>query len=92
MAKKRIVLGDSVCHPKHYNAGKIECIEFIEDQQLGFHLGNAVKYITRAGRKAPGDQAKYIEDLEKAIWYIRRRMEIQKEKPRRPNEMPQERV
>lgn len=76
---------DSVCHPAHYNAGKIEVIEFIEDQNLGYHLGNAVKYLCRAGRK---DESKYVEDLEKAIWYIRRRIELKKSNPCRPNEMP----
>lgn len=56
---------DPVAHPSHYNTGKIEVIEFIEDQALGFHLGNAVKYICRAGRK---DSDKMVEDMEKAIW------------------------
>lgn len=79
---------DKVNHPSHYNAGKIECIEFIEDQRLGFHLGNAVKYIVRAGKKDP---EKTVEDLEKAIWYIRRHLEALKPEGerRRPNEMPQ---
>ena len=40
---------DNVNHPDHYTSGKIEVIDFIEDQHLGFHLGNAVKYISRAG-------------------------------------------
>lgn len=80
---------DTVNHPPHYNAGKIECIEFLEDQQLGFHLGNAVKYIVRAGKK---DRAKAVEDLEKAIWYIRRHVAVLKGNPPRPNEMPQERA
>lgn len=75
---------DKVNHPKHYNDGKIEVIEFIEDKNLGFHLGNAVKYIARAGKKDP---SKYVEDLKKAIWYIRRRIEIEKEDPRRPDDM-----
>ncbi len=73
-----------VAHPPHYNAGKIEVIEFIEDQKMDYHLGNAVKYICRAGKKDP---AKIIEDLDKAVWYIRRKMETLKEQPRRPNEM-----
>lgn len=75
---------DNVNHPKHYNQGKIEVIEFIEDKNLGFHLGNAIKYIARAGKK---DESKYIEDLQKAIWYIRRRIEMCSDTPRRPNEM-----
>lgn len=52
----------SVNHPSHYNSGKIEVIEAIEDWRLGFHRGNAVKYIARAGKKDP---RKEIEDLEK---------------------------
>lgn len=66
------VTHDNVNHPYHYNHGKIEVIDFIEDQHLGFHLGNAVKYISRAGRK---DADKTIEDLRKAVWYINRQIE-----------------
>ena len=60
---------DNVNSPAHYNAGQIEVIDFIEDKNLGFNTGNAVKYISRAGKKDP---AKHIEDLEKAEWYIKR--------------------
>ena len=60
---------DDVNHPSHYTSGKIEVIDFIEDKELGFHLGNAVKYISRAGRKNPD---KIVEDLQKAVWYINR--------------------
>lgn len=79
----------TVNHPAHYNRGKIECIEFIEDQQLGFHRGNALKYIVRAGAK---DSAKEIEDLEKARWYLKREIELiqarlQNRPPVRPNDM-----
>lgn len=62
----------SVTHPSHYNSGKIEVIEAIEDWRLGFHRGNAVKYVARAGKKDP---AKEIEDLEKAVWYLKREIE-----------------
>ncbi len=44
---------DEVNHPAHYNQGKIEVIEAIEDWKIGFHLGNAIKYIARAGRTKP---------------------------------------
>ena len=67
---------DPVQHPAHYTTGKIECIDYIEDKELGYHLGNAVKYITRAGKKDP---AKTIEDLEKAVWYIQRKIKLLKE-------------
>jgi hypothetical protein len=60
---------DQVNHPSHYTAGKIEVIEFLEDQNLPFHLANALKYICRAGKKNPD---KTVEDLEKAVWYINR--------------------
>jgi hypothetical protein len=76
---------DSVNHPSHYNDGKIEVIEYIEDKNLGFHLGNAVKYISRAGKKDP---SKTLEDLKKAMWYIQRHMEVVSGGTRRPNEMP----
>jgi len=60
---------NQVDHPAHYTRGKYEVIEVIEDWELGFHLGNAIKYIARAGYKDP---AKTEEDLRKAIWYIER--------------------
>ena len=63
---------DNVNHPSHYTSGKIEVIDFIEDKELGFHLGNAVKYISRAGRKNPD---KIVEDLQKAVWYINRQIQ-----------------
>ena len=62
-------MDDPVNHPAHYTDGKYETIEFIERHGLSFHEGNAVKYISRAGKKDPG---KMIEDLEKALWYIKR--------------------
>lgn len=80
---------DKINHPKHYNTGKIEVIEFLEDKKLDFHLANAVKYISRAGHKDPDT---FVEDLEKAIWYLRRRVELHKSfhegrEPVRPNDM-----
>lgn len=58
---------DVINHPSHYTRGKIEVIDFIEDQQLPYHLGNVIKYIARAGYK--GDK---LEDLKKARWYLDR--------------------
>ena len=59
---------DMVNHPAHYKtAAGIEAIDVIEGYDLGFHLGNAMKYLLRAGRK--GDAA---EDLGKCCWYLRR--------------------
>lgn len=71
-------MNDSVNHPSHYNDGKIEVIEFIEDKKLGFNLGNAVKYISRAGKKNP---EKHVEDLEKAQWYLNREIQNLKTVP-----------
>lgn len=62
---------DDVNHPSHYNSGKIEVIEAIEDWKLNYHLGNVVKYVARAGKK---DLAKYGQDLAKALWYLNREM------------------
>jgi len=62
---------DAVNHPPHYGGADAvyEAIKVIEAWQLGFHLGNAVKYIARAGKK--GDA---LEDLRKARWYIDRQI------------------
>ena len=63
----KVVEEDVINHPSHYTRGKIEVIDFIEDQQLPYHLGNVIKYIARAGYK--GDK---LEDLKKARWYLDR--------------------
>lgn len=68
-------LPDAVNHPAHYNTGKIEVIDFIEDQGLEYHEANAIKYITRAGKKNPDTR---IEDLEKAVWYLNRKIALLK--------------
>ena len=60
---------ETVNHPSHYTDGKIEVIDFIEDKNLNYHRGNAIKYICRAGKK---DKSKEIEDLMKARWYLNR--------------------
>ena len=63
-----------VNHPSHYNGGEVEVIDLIEQWGLGFCLGNAVKYICRAGRKGGKEELK--EDLEKAIWYLEKFIEL----------------
>lgn len=62
----------NVDHPQHYGGAEnvYEAIKVIEAWGLGFCLGNAVKYICRAGKK--GDA---IEDLRKAAWYLNREIE-----------------
>lgn len=61
------IKGDAINHPSHYNAGKYEVIDVIEDWRLNFNLGNSIKYIARAHHK--GDP---ISDLRKAKWYLER--------------------
>ncbi len=66
---------DSVNSPKHYNShpSGVECITITE--HMNFNVGNAVKYLWRAGLKQDPDKAqrdKHIEDLEKAAWYVNR--------------------
>ena len=61
---------DMVNHPPHYKAGGIETIDFIEAKGLGYHLGNVVKYVSRADHK--GNK---LEDLKKAQWYLSRAIE-----------------
>ena len=64
---------DSINSPSHYAEGRqFETISVIEDWELGYRLGNAVKYISRAGRKDP---EKTLEDLKKAQWYLAREIE-----------------
>lgn len=70
-SKTQLVL-DEVNHPKHYTCGQIEPIDVIEDWNLGFHLGNTVKYIARAGKKDLNDS---LTDLKKAAWYLEREIE-----------------
>jgi len=47
-------MNDPVNHPSHYTDGNIEVIDFIEDKKFGYCLGNAIKYISRAGKKNTG--------------------------------------
>ena len=63
---------DEVSSPIHYLRGGIEAIDVIEAWGLGYHLGNAIKYICRAGHK-PGVDG--ITDLKKAHWYLTRVIE-----------------
>lgn len=76
-------MNDVVNHPKHYTTGKIEVIDFIEDKELNFNLGNVVKYVSRAGRKKSQGkslEAKALEDLKKAQFYLAREIETREER------------
>lgn len=63
---------DAVSHPSHYCRGGIEVIDIIEAYELGWHLGNVIKYILRAGHKDD-----MVEDLRKAQWILSRYIEQQ---------------
>ena len=58
--------------PNYYKRGSIQVWDFIRDQGLNFHLGNAIKYICRAGFKDSK-----VEDLQKAIHYLQNELESQ---------------
>ena len=64
-----MTLPKSVNHPSHYGGedNPYEAIKIIEALGLGFNLGNAIKYISRAGKKGST-----VEDLQKAVWYLER--------------------
>lgn len=64
-------MSEKINHPAHYHGGTYEAINVIEAWKLGFSLGNAIKYICRAGLKTNNA----VEDLKKAAWYIQREIE-----------------
>jgi hypothetical protein len=77
-------VADNVNHPKHYTShpSGVECIAVTE--HMNFNLGNAVKYVWRAGEK--GD---VLEDLRKARWYIEREIQrVEKEQEKRTVHVP----
>ena len=57
--------------PKYYRRGSIQVWDFVRDQELNFHLGNVIKYVCRAGHKFDD-----IDDLEKAIHYLKNEVEF----------------
>lgn len=65
---------EMVNHPQHYGGedNPYEVIKVIEAWNLDFHLGNTVKYISRAGKKGTD---KELQDLKKALWYLQRKIE-----------------
>lgn len=66
-------MNDQVNHPQHYGGenNPYEAIKVIEAWDLDFCLGNTVKYISRAGKK---ETDKTVQDLEKAKWYLDRKI------------------
>ena len=65
---------EQVNHPNHYGGedNTYEAIKVIDAWDLGFSLGNAIKYISRAGKKRKDTE---LEDLRKALWYIQHHIE-----------------
>ena len=61
---------EKINHPSHYGGKNnlYESIKIIENWNLNFHLGNVLKYISRAGKKTNNE----LEDLKKAQWYLNR--------------------
>lgn len=70
---------EQVNHPSHYGGEEnpYEAIKVIDAWDLGFSLGNTVKYISRAGKK---DSNKELQDLEKALWYLQHHIDNLKKK------------
>jgi len=64
---------DPINHPLHYCRGGIEAVDVIEAWELDYHIGNAIKYLCRAGYKTDN---KTTTDLQKAIWFINRKIEM----------------
>ena len=74
-------MNDPVNHPKHYiSKTGLESIEVIEAFDLGFCLGNVVKYILRAGKKR-----NRVQDLKKARWYLDREISQYEDKQKIPH-------
>jgi len=70
---------EEVDHPSHYGGDTVyEAIKVIEAWGLGFHLGNAVKYICRAGKKTD-----FLSDLRKARWYLDRYIQKREDEAKR---------
>ena len=78
-------MAETVNHPAHYTAGEIECIDVIEAWGFGFNLGNALKYMMRAGRKPDTDP---VEDLKKALWYLEREIKCKLRQEPQQTELP----
>jgi hypothetical protein len=68
---------EQVNHPQHYGGEEnlYEAIKVIDAWELGFSLGNTVKYISRAGKKD-----KELQDLKKALWYLQHHIETLEKK------------
>lgn len=66
---------DDVIKPSHYKAGEFDVIAFCQKHNLSFDIGNVIKYVTRAGKKKDNSE---LQDLNKAMEYLKRRIEFVK--------------
>ena len=62
---------EQVEHPTHYQSGKIEVIDIIDEFNLDFSLGNVIKYVLRCGKKDDD-----VTELKKAMWYLKHKIEL----------------
>tara|TARA_R110002051_G_scaffold22828_1_gene58509 strand:- start:102 stop:329 length:228 start_codon:yes stop_codon:yes gene_type:complete len=72
-------MSDPVNHPKHYTQGSLELIDAVDGLQLGFYQGNIMKYVVRYKYKHASQELR-IQDLEKALFYLKRLIEIESTK------------
>ena len=63
----------NVIKPSHYKAGEFDVIAFCQLHNINFDLGNVIKYVTRAGKKENNSE---LQDLNKAMEYLKRRIEF----------------
>lgn len=66
---------NDVIKPSHYKAGEFDVIAFCQKHNLSFDVGNVIKYVTRAGKKKDNSE---LQDLNKAMEYLKRRIEFVK--------------
>ena len=74
---KATTVDDVINHPSHYTYAKIEVIDYIEALGFNYHLGNVIKYLSRAGHKNPDEE---LTDLRKAQWYLNRYIDLLEKK------------
>ena len=64
---------ENAIKPSHYKAGEFDVIAFCQFHNINFDLGNVIKYVTRAGKKENNSE---LQDLNKAMEYLKRRIEF----------------
>lgn len=72
--EEKLVNEDAI-KPSHYKAGEFDVIAFCQKHDLSFDVGNVIKYVTRAGKKKDNSE---LQDLNKAMEYLKRRIEFVK--------------